>query len=106
MNYRRVHSRVAELRQMLSAYLGGRQDKAFVSEIEGLVIEGFQDDLAGRDHGEETLLGAGPGPIEEQPRGSNIVGQLDRRNRFQGRGQATRRSRADLEPIRLACGGP
>lgn len=33
-----------ELRQMLSAYLDGRQDKAFVSEIEGLVIEGFQDE--------------------------------------------------------------
>ena len=29
---------------MLSAYLDGRQDKAFVSQIEGLVIEGFQDE--------------------------------------------------------------
>lgn len=33
-----------ELRQMLTAYLDGRQDKAFVSESEGLVIEGFQDE--------------------------------------------------------------
>lgn len=33
-----------ELRQMLTAYLDGRRDKAFVSEIEGLVIEGFQDE--------------------------------------------------------------
>lgn len=35
----------AELRRMLTEYIDfGRRQKAFVSEIEGLVIEGFQEE--------------------------------------------------------------
>jgi hypothetical protein len=58
-----------ELRQMLSAYLDGRQNKAFVSEIEGLVIEGFQDEAWFDEVSEDLALflpGGGTYSLDEE----------------------------------------